>query len=99
MSLNGAHTNHGLIWIHKTYHDQDLKIIITFIVMYFVASHGGCSQIVIFHETSKQKSQNCQIMNLVTLGLYRLYLYHFVSTARALKGKVIALEKIFSMTY
>jgi hypothetical protein len=96
MSLNGANTNHGLIWIHKTYHDQDLKIIITFIVMYFVAPHGGCSQIVIFHETSKQKSQSCQIMNLVTLGLY---LYHFVSKARAFKGKVIALEKIISMTY
>jgi hypothetical protein len=48
MSLNGAHTTHGLIWIHKTYHDLDLKIIITFIVMYFVALHGDCSQIVIF---------------------------------------------------
>ncbi len=54
MSLNGAHTNHGLIWIHKSYHDLDLKKIITFIVMYFVAPHEGCSQIVIFHEISNR---------------------------------------------
>jgi hypothetical protein len=53
-STFGARTNHGNTWIHKTHHNLDLREAMTFpLIVFFVISHGGCTQMSFFSKVSK----------------------------------------------
>ncbi len=65
----GARTNHGQTQIHKTHHNPDLGEPITFLfIVFFVSSHGACTQMLFCIGVAKLK-----IPKFPKLGLLQLW--------------------------